>query len=215
MGADPRTARHLWCEKGCHRDLKKLRRRISVGGSPLKGPSTKLSKLGPPVRRVLNTSNPGTEVPGVAPEGAPNVSARGADDVNTGVYVTQRDISDAESISGDEIREPRRRDSPSDPTSEDTLLAADTSFLSRQTPTQRHHRFVPKGTAASKRICEKTMQGHRYLSEGPFLSKQIPGASRVSPSEPSQRYMAGLSTRTDHTLVHSPVPSCLSCAVLQ
>ena len=59
----------------------------------------------------LSTSNPGADVPGVAPEGAPNVCARGADDANTGDEVAQRDISDAESISGDEIRDPRRRNS--------------------------------------------------------------------------------------------------------
>ena len=53
----------------------------------------------------------------MALEAAPNVSARGADDANMGDEVAQRDISDAESISGDEIREPRRRNSPSDPTS--------------------------------------------------------------------------------------------------
>ena len=42
-----------------------------------------------------------------------------------GDEVAQKDISDAGSISGDEIREPRRRNSPSDPTSreiEDHLL---------------------------------------------------------------------------------------------
>ena len=39
----------------------------------------------------LSTSTPGAEVPGVAPEVAPNVSARGADDVDRGV-------SDAESV---------------------------------------------------------------------------------------------------------------------
>ena len=63
-------------------------------GSPLKGPSTRLSKRGPPVRPLkerdlgpfgeLSTSNPGAEVPGVvASEVAPNVSARGADDVDS------------------------------------------------------------------------------------------------------------------------------------
>ena len=36
--------------------------------------------------------------------------------MSMGDEVAQRDISDAESISGDEIREPRRRNSPSDPT---------------------------------------------------------------------------------------------------
>ena len=51
----------------------------------------------------------------MAPEGAPNVSARGADDANMGGEVAQRDISIAESISGDEMRDPRRRNSPSDP----------------------------------------------------------------------------------------------------
>ena len=59
-------------------------------------PSTWLSKPGPPVRPLkekelgplgeLSTSNPGAEVPGVvAPEVAPNVSARGADDVDMGL----------------------------------------------------------------------------------------------------------------------------------
>ena len=48
----------------------------------------------------------------MAQEGPLNVSARGADDVNMGDEVAQRDISDAESISGDE----RRRNSLSDPT---------------------------------------------------------------------------------------------------
>ena len=61
----------------------------------------------------LSTSNPGSEVPGVAPEVAPNVSARGADGVEMGV--AQRGASDAESVVGDELREPRRRNSPSDP----------------------------------------------------------------------------------------------------
>ena len=68
-------------------NLKKLRQRSS-----LKGPSTRLSKPGPPVSPLkgkelgplgeLSTSNPGSEVPGVAPEVAPNVSAHGADDAN-------------------------------------------------------------------------------------------------------------------------------------
>ena len=82
-------------------------------------PSTRLSNPGPPVSPVkekalgtdgeLSTSNPGAEVPGVAPEGAPNVSARRADDANMGNEVAQRDMGGAESIGGDEIREPRRR----------------------------------------------------------------------------------------------------------
>ena len=53
----------------------------------------------------------------VAPEVAPNVSARGADDVDMGDEVAQRGVSDAESVGGDEHRENRRRNSPSDPTS--------------------------------------------------------------------------------------------------
>ena len=53
----------------------------------------------------------------VAPEVAPNVSARGADDVDMGDEVAQRGVSDAESVGSDELREPRRRNSPSDPTS--------------------------------------------------------------------------------------------------
>ena len=53
----------------------------------------------------------------MAPEVAPNVSARGADNVDMGDEVAQRGASDAESIGVDEVREPRRRNSPSDPTS--------------------------------------------------------------------------------------------------
>ena len=98
-------------------------------GSPLKGPNTSLCEPGPgpPVRPFkhkelgpfseLGTSNPGSEVPREAPEVAPNVSARGADIVDMRDDVAQRRASDAESIGGDEVREPRRRNSPSDPTS--------------------------------------------------------------------------------------------------
>ena len=50
----------------------------------------------------------------MAPEVAPNVSARGAGGVDVGDEVVQRVASDAESIGGDEVREPRRRNSPSD-----------------------------------------------------------------------------------------------------
>ena len=95
-------------------------------GSTLKGLSTRLIKLRSPVRQLkvqmlgtvdeLGTSKSGAEVTGVALE-APNVSARGADDTNRGDEVAQRDFSDAESISDVEMREPRRRNSPSDPTS--------------------------------------------------------------------------------------------------
>ena len=76
----------------------------------------KEKELGP--SGELSTSNSGSEVPEVvALEVAPNMSARGAGDVDTGDDVTQRGASDAESICGDEVREPRRRNSPSDPTS--------------------------------------------------------------------------------------------------
>ena len=78
-------------------------------GCSLKGPNTRLSKPGPPVRPLrqkelgphgeFSTTNPGAEVPGVvAPEVAPNVSARGADDVDMGDEVAQRGVSDAESV---------------------------------------------------------------------------------------------------------------------
>ena len=64
---------------------------------------------------------------------APNVSAREADDVDMGDEVAQRGVSDAESIGGDEVREARRRNSPSDPTSreiEDHVLTEHASFRS-------------------------------------------------------------------------------------
>ena len=80
----------------------------------------------------LSTSNPGSEVPGVALE-APNVSARRADDIDMGDEVAQRSVSDAEFVDGDEVREPRRRNSPSDPTSkeiEDHVLTGHASFRS-------------------------------------------------------------------------------------
>ena len=88
----------------------------------MKGPTTKQNKPGPPVRPLkekelgpfgeLSTSNPGSEVPGVALE-APNVSARQADDIDMGDEVAQRSVSDAEFVDGNEVREPRRRNSPS------------------------------------------------------------------------------------------------------
>ena len=42
---------------------------------------------------------------------------RGADDVVMGDEVAHRGVSDPESVGSDELREPRRRNSPSDPTS--------------------------------------------------------------------------------------------------
>ena len=59
------------------------------------------------------------------------MSARGADDVDIGDEVAQRSVSDAESVGCDELREHRRRNSPSDPTSrkiEDHLLTGRASF---------------------------------------------------------------------------------------
>ena len=64
---------------------------------------------------------------------APNVSAQGADDVDMGDEVAQRGVSDAASIGGDEVREPRRRNSPSDPRSreiEDHVQTGHASFWS-------------------------------------------------------------------------------------
>ena len=61
------------------------------------------------------------------------MSARGADDVDIGDEVAQRGASDAESIGGDEVREPRRRNSPSHPTSreiEDHVLTGHANFRS-------------------------------------------------------------------------------------
>ena len=69
----------------------------------------------------------------VAPEVAPNVSARGEDDVDLGDEVAQRGFSDAESVGGDELREPRRRNSPSGPMSReigDHVLTGHASFRS-------------------------------------------------------------------------------------
>ena len=92
----------------------------------MKRPSARLNEPGPPVRPLrekelgtigeLSTSPPGTKVPRVELE-VPNVSARGADDDDMGDEVAQRGVSDPESIGGDAVREPRRRNSPSDPTS--------------------------------------------------------------------------------------------------
>ena len=61
------------------------------------------------------------------------MSARRADDIDMGDEVTQRSVSDAEFVDGDEVREPRRRNSPSDPTSkeiEDHVLTVHASFRS-------------------------------------------------------------------------------------
>ena len=112
--------------------------------SSLRRPSTRLSKPGPPTRPLkkknnlcsfgeLSTSNPGSEVQGVAPEVAPSVSTRGADDVDMGDEVAQRGVSDPESIRSDEVRDSRRRNSPSDPTSresEDHVLTGHARFRS-------------------------------------------------------------------------------------
>ena len=91
----------------------------------MKGPSTRLSKPGPPLRPLkekelctfgeLSTSNPKKEVTEAGPE-ALSVSARGADDVDMGDEVAQRSVSDAESIEGDEVREPRATEQPVGPT---------------------------------------------------------------------------------------------------
>ena len=61
------------------------RRRVSVGGESLE-------------RTECRVENPGSEVPGGAAEVAPNVSARGAEDVDMGDEVPRRGASDAASI---------------------------------------------------------------------------------------------------------------------
>ena len=69
----------------------------------------------------------------VAPEVAPSVCARGADDVDMGDEVAHGGVSDSESVGGDELREPQRRNGPSDPTSreiEDHVLTGHASFRS-------------------------------------------------------------------------------------
>ena len=69
----------------------------------------------------------------MAREVAPNVSARGADDVDMGDEVALRVASDAESTGGDEVREPPRRNSRSDPTSreiEDHVLTGHATIRS-------------------------------------------------------------------------------------
>ena len=121
----------------------------------MKGPSTRLSEPGPPVRPLkekelgtvgeLSTSNPKTEVPE-----APNVSARGADDFDMGDEVAQRGASDAESIEGDEVREPRRRNSPSDPMSWEIGPCADRAckfpiMVRGLCPRARPSRETPRG----------------------------------------------------------------------
>ena len=61
------------------------------------------------------------------------MSARAADDDDVGDEVAQRGASDAESVVGDELCEPRRRNNPSDPTSreiEDHVLTGHASYRS-------------------------------------------------------------------------------------
>ena len=105
----------------------------------LKGPTTRQNKPGPPVRPLkekelgpfggLSTSNPGSEVPGRR-RTCLHVEQTTFD---MGDEVAQRSVSDAEFVDGDEVREPRRRNSPSDPTSkeiEDHVLTGHASFRS-------------------------------------------------------------------------------------
>ena len=63
------------------------------------------------------------------------MSACGADDVDMGEEVAQRGIIDAESVGCDELREPRRRSSPSDPTSREIECSlCPRARSSRETP---------------------------------------------------------------------------------
>ena len=127
----------------CGREnLRTGRRRISVGGEPLNEPSTRLSEPGPPVRPLkekesgpfgeLCTSNPGSEVPRRRRLRQTCLHEEWMM-LTTGDEVAQRVASDAESVVGDELREPRRRNSLSDPTSremEDHVMAGHASFRS-------------------------------------------------------------------------------------
>ena len=77
--------------------------------------------------------------------------ARGADDVDTGYEVAQSGVSNAESVGSDELREPRRRNSPSDPSSgekEDHVLTEHTSFRNGM-------QLVSKGVVEPRDIKEK------------------------------------------------------------
>ena len=104
----------------------------------------------------LSTSNPGAEVPEVAPDVAPNVSARGVDDDE----VAPRVVSDAESVGGDELREPRRRNSPSDPTSreiEDHVLPKGMHVFGHGV------QLVSKGVVELREIKEKAGKSLRMV----------------------------------------------------
>ena len=137
-----RCMRKMECSPHGRANLRTGRRRMSVGGEPLHGLSTRLSKPGPPVRPLkgkelgtvgeMSTSNPRTEVPGTGPQ-APNVFARGTGDMDMGDEEAQRGFSEAESIEVDKVQKPRRRNSPSDPTSrqfEEHVLPGHASFRS-------------------------------------------------------------------------------------
>ena len=162
----------------------------------MKGPSTRLSERGPPVRpsqekelgpfSELSTSNPGLEEPREAPEVAPNVSARGADDVDIGDEVAQRGASDAESIGGDEVREPRRRNSPSHPTSreiEDRVLTGHATFRSwcaaRVQGRSRAERHQGEGRAVRSLMMVRRSQSWDYCFFG--------ARNRTSDAEVEQR----------------------------
>ena len=171
---------------------------FQAAGSSLKGPSTRLSQPGPPVRLLeekelgavgeLSNSNPGTEVPGVRQE-MPNVSARGADDVDMGDEVAQRSVSDAESVEGDEVREPRRRNSPSDPTSreiEDHVLPAPKSHAKpEKTEERREHPLSVLREALAATVVQTAKVDPAIFSTGqsardPEQQRRSPAAAKVN-----------------------------------
>ena len=122
----------------------------------------------------------------VASEVAPNVSARGADDVDKGDEVAQRGASDAESVVGDELREPRRRNSLSDPTSqeiEDHVLTGHSSFRS----------WCAACVQGRGRAERHQGEGHKELEDGskvPVVSWDycfLGAMNRISEAEMEQR----------------------------
>ena len=119
-------------------------------------------------------------MPGEASEAAPNVSARGADDVDMGDEVAQRGVSDTESVVGDELREPRRRNSPSDPMSREI----EAHVLTGHAQVFGHGvQFVSKGEVEPRDTREKAAKSLRIVrrsqSSPGILASFEPGIESV------------------------------------
>ena len=133
----------------------------------------------------LNTSNPGAEVLRVPPK-VPNVSARRADDANMGDEVAQRDISDAECISGAEIRDLRRRNSPSDPASREI----EDHVLTEHARSGHGVQLVCKGEVEPRDTKEKVTRNLRMAQRSQscrWITASLELRSRVSEAEVEQR----------------------------